>query len=582
MLQNLNQFIPDLNYASTKFSFQTVFFQSNYSYCVCKCSFELEHLEFISKDGKINKEIYERIVECIINGRCPHVEQVPKEYVNVAYISALHIAVAFGTKEAIIKYRRYIKPSHYSLYFLHPIVLASLKNNAVAASSPKVKFDLLQHVVYGKASDDDKVYLEPAKILTLLGRQRDIKFSKKFLEKHGLRCLIDVMEALQITLRDNLSSVQGILIQNIEQFIESDLHYLGKICQLAIIWNNPMIINKILGGLDQRLGILDFFQQNGLANMLATTCYAFQRRGCKTVFRNWGIHLTTEPQKSPSDWMKWLFALALQYPTNLKQIINMGLGSIPNLSHILQDSANKDAENHSVFLSYNQHVQDIVIREHSHSEDVVHVLKMLLDFGLDINAKTETSPFMDFLLKPQKLLNRLEYFLRYRQTAELYVFGNSDISDHLPFYATLPLDRNLYVINNWDLFRTLTNTGIPLVMDGKEHAVAGYDEDECFSFNFMAPLLLECGYTVADNEAAREAINAFQDYLPPEEVEYINLYLDTPKSLKWCCRNSLRRYFKGASIHRFVAVSEIPKVLKDYILLKPLLKCIPEYLLHEA
>lgn len=591
MLQNLNQYIPDLNYASTKFTFKTVFFQSNYSYCICKCSFELEYLEFISKDGNFNKEKYEKLVECIVKGKCPHVDQVPIEYVKVAYISALQIAVAIGTTDAIIKYRRYIKPSHHSLYYLHPIVLASLKNNAVAASIPKVKFNLLQHVVYGKTSVDDTVYLEPAKLLVLLepakllvllGRQRDIKFYWKFLQKHGLHCLIDVVEALQITLRDNLSSIQGILIQNIEQFIESDLHYLGKICQLAIIWNNPMIINQILGGLDQRLGILEFFQQNDLANMLNTTCYAFRRYECKTVFRNWGLPLTEEPHKSPSHWMEWLFALALQYPVNLKQIIGMGLSSIPNLSQILQDSANKDSENYSVFLSYNKYVQDIVIRDHSHSEDVVNVLKMLLDFGLDINAKTETSPFVEFLLKPQKLLNRLEYFLRYRQTAELYIFGNSDISDHRPFYATLPLDRNLYVNNNWNLFQTLTGTGIPLVMDGKEHAVVGYDDDECFPFNFMAPLLLECGYSVGDNEAALEAINAFEDSLPPEEVDYINFYLDTPKSLQCCCRNSLRRHFKGASIHRFLAVSEFPKVLKDYILLKPLLKCLPKYLLHEA
>ena len=509
-------------------------------------------------------------MECIINGRCPHVEHVPKEYVKVAYISALHIAVALDTKEAIIKYRRYIKPSQHSLYYLHPIVLASLKNNAVAALTPKVKFDLLQHVVSGRTSehDNDTIYLESTKFLAfMLGRQRDIKFSLKFLRMHGLRCLIDVMEALQISLRDNLSSVQGVLIQNMDQFIESDLYYLGKICQLAIIWDNPKIINKVLG-LDQRLGVSEYFQQNDHSKMLTTTCYAFQKHECRTVFRNEGITLTTEPQKSPSDWMKWLFALALQYPGNLKQIIGMGLRSIPNLSLILQDSANKDVEHFNVFFNYNQDVQGIVIREHSHSEDVLRALKMLLEFGFDINAKIKTSPFVEFLMKPKTSLNKLEYFLRYRQTAELYIYGNSDTDDHLPFYLSLRLDKNLYVNNDWNLFRTLTNTGIPLVMDGKEHAVAGYDEDECFALNFMAPLLLECGYSVTDNWAAREAIRSSERLLPPEEVEYINSYLGTLKSQKYCSRNSLRRYFKGASIHRFVAVSEIPKVLKDYILLK--------------
>ena len=582
MIQNLDQYIPDLNYASTRFTFQTVFHQSTYSYCICKCSFELEYLEFISTGGKINKEMYERMMECIINGKCPHVDQVPLEYVKVACISALQVAVALGTKEAIIKYRRYIKPSYLSLYYLHPIVLASLKKNDVAALLPKVKFDMLQGVVYGRRTnhEDDRIYLEPAKILSLLGRQRNIQLSKRFLQKHGIRCLINIMEALQMTFRDNLTDIQGVIVQNIDQFVESDLHYLGKICQLAIIWDYPTIIKQILI-LDQRLGILEYFQQNDLAKMLNTTCYAFQRHECKTILMSCGISFMAEQYKSPSEWMKWLFALALQYPANLKQIIGMGLRSIPNLSDILHNSVDKDAEHYSVFLSYNQHIQDIVITEHSHSEDVAHVLKMLLDFGLDINSNVQWSPFVDFLKKPSKLLCRSEYFLRYRQTAELYIFGNSDINDHLPFYTALPLDKNLYKNNNWDLFKTFTSTGIPIIMDGKEHMIAGHDDTECYALNFMAPLLLECGFTVADYQAARAAVDLLQQRsLPPEVVEYIKLYFETPKSLKCCCRDSLRGHFKGALIHRFVAVSEIPRVLKDYILLKPLLKCIPEYLLH--
>ena len=301
LLQKLNQYIPDLNYASTKFKFKTVFYQTNYSYCICKCGFELEYLEFISVDGKIKKDIYERIMKCIINGKCPHVEQVPKYYVKVASISALQVAVALGTKDAILKYRRYIKPSKHSLYYLHPIVLASLKNNAVAALTPKVRFDLLHHAVYGRTSeqDDNAIYLEPTKLLAyILERQRDTKFSLKFLRNHGLRCLKDVMEAFQISLRDNLPNVQGVLIQNIDQFVESDLHYLGKICQLAIIWNNPAIINQVLS-LDKRLGVLKYFQQNELSKVLNTTCYAFQRHECEAVFRRWGaLSSTSELNKS--------------------------------------------------------------------------------------------------------------------------------------------------------------------------------------------------------------------------------------------------------------------------------------------
>ena len=56
----------------------------------------------ISESGEINKVLYEKIVKSIIDGKCPHVEQVPKEYVQEIGIYALHVAAALGTTEAIV------------------------------------------------------------------------------------------------------------------------------------------------------------------------------------------------------------------------------------------------------------------------------------------------------------------------------------------------------------------------------------------------------------------------------------------------------------------------------------------------
>ena len=56
----------------------------------------------ISESGEINEVLYEKIVQSIIDGKCPHVEQVPKEYIQETGIYALHVAAALGTTEAIV------------------------------------------------------------------------------------------------------------------------------------------------------------------------------------------------------------------------------------------------------------------------------------------------------------------------------------------------------------------------------------------------------------------------------------------------------------------------------------------------
>ena len=98
-----NQYMKNFDYAKT-FSFQTVFYQTAYSYCCCSCGFEHEYLDYISETGVINEDKYEKIVKSIIDGSCPHTAEVQKEWLNKTRVSALHIAIAVGTEKAQKKY----------------------------------------------------------------------------------------------------------------------------------------------------------------------------------------------------------------------------------------------------------------------------------------------------------------------------------------------------------------------------------------------------------------------------------------------------------------------------------------------
>ena len=86
------QVMPDLSYAFHKFSFQTVFYMTNYHYCCCPCAYEHEYLEYLSNDRKIKQEIYERVETSIVRGRCPHVDKAPTLSITETAIYGSHIA----------------------------------------------------------------------------------------------------------------------------------------------------------------------------------------------------------------------------------------------------------------------------------------------------------------------------------------------------------------------------------------------------------------------------------------------------------------------------------------------------------
>ena len=107
-------------------------------------------------------------------------------------------------------------------------------------------------------------------------------------------------------------------------------------------------------------------------------------------------------------------------------------------------------------------------------------------------------------------------------------------------------------------------------MDAKLHGSFGHDaENSCF--NFLVPFLMECGFQVSTED--RAALDPLTDgSLHPDELGYINQYLASPQSLKQECRNALRRHYTGSQIHQFMELVTMPQQIKDYILLRPMMK----------
>ena len=102
-------------------------------------------------------------------------------------------------------------------------------------------------------------------------------------------------------------------------------------------------------------------------------------------------------------------------------------------------------------------------------------------------------------------------------------------------------------------------------MDGEEHSLFG---KRCCTLRFFGPLLLEAGFRSC-KQTLMAAVENFR--LNPSERDYLQEYLDTPRRLMSCCRDTIRRYFKRRQLHQYVDSMHIPTKVKAYILLKDIL-----------
>ena len=201
-------------------------------------------------------------------------------------------------------------------------------------------------------------------------------------------------------------------------------------------------------------------------------------------------------------------------------------------------------------------------RHYDHDFFVAQLVLSIIELG-----KTETLVHDAMLIVPQlqeMLLYNSTYHLHLRYAVELLIHENVEIDTEKVILrdSKFPFDPRRGILYHY-------------ITDVKQHGVYGHDGEDLV-LNYLCPFLLACGYDVP--RCCLFDILMKKSYKESKLAEqaYINNYLDTPRSLLVCCRNSLRKRFRGRYIHRFVKVSGCPQTIKDIILLKYLLRCIRE------
>ena len=121
-------------------------------------------------------------------------------------------------------------------------------------------------------------------------------------------------------------------------------------------------------------------------------------------------------------------------------------------------------------------------------------MKWLFELGSDINATNidGITPFMNILHIIKESNDPID-----RDIAELHIYQNPDIDRHKSIFSHAILADQYAYKPETDL--VFAADSVSYKMDGKLHGMFGHDENE-FRLNFIVPLLLECGFSISDDE----------------------------------------------------------------------------------
>ena len=561
-----NNFMPEFDYVDYKFSFKSVFYISDFAYCLCTCGYEHEYVTYISESGKLDESIFAKIEQCILAGKCPHVDNAPHDYIKEASIYGINIAAAVGTWNVFTnqgnrnRYFGMLYRTKSSLFRLGPFETAIIRNPKFE-TMPLMKdiTGLSYPVTYMSAHRPNKnpqsLIFEYTSDLETILRTGKMELLKNCFKCNMFRRL--PIAAFEYTCRHNLKEFQKLLLKQVREEYKSS-GYLANACEFAIIYNQPKVLNKLLKKLPW-----SFKKENKFKHKISKLVFILNRTNCLVVLKKYDF-----PQLS-----------YVPVASCVKLLIKLlGIGKIrEEVIQIFKTIPYSRAMLTSVCSNYTGTVLHCYIKLYpqeyafwNQDPDYCYVIKTLIDLDPD-QINSEDSLRMTPLAY---LLHRLmDCSPVERQGVEMILFENPEIKADVHAHRspmTRALELDIHMAKAEKSHKVLNGS---FVTDGQRYGRFGYNYHGDFALNFFVPLLIESGFPVS-KEFMNNLIFKIKP-LPLPLRDYILKHLSTPRSLKLCCRDTLRKAYKGRQIHSFVTMTEMPKSLKDYILLKALLKCIP-------
>lgn len=537
-----NQFscVEDVGYFGQRFSFRTAFSKTAYSYCCCNCAFEHEYLGYISENGHINETIYEKIVKSIIDGQCPHVVKVSREHLRETSIYGIHIATSVAT-EKIVKYHfKNYQTIKSGIFKLNPHALAVMKSKSQAESLyylhfPKIHdlFWISEPVLYASRSNTNIIKIEEIDSIEMCIQKRNAHLLQNMLDHAVVH--MGLPKAFEFTIKHNLKDLQNVLL---EYTCSSKVTFKFYFAESAIMYNKPHTLDRIL-----KYRLREPFEPSSECK-LSELCTVLMRDKCKRVLSKHGMFQSTEIKFDDK-----MFALLhrldrfyADFKTEIVTYLKLQLMLHP-----------RDCSDNIAKYFYKCFTIQPVRTD---------VLEVLLRLGADVNYTDDhhNTPMIHMLHHLCQFSPSL-YMGCARKAMELLIYENPNIDLHeVAVYLGLQEDARLQSLKYKKEIDVVGNYR----SDAKEHGLFGHDDPCDFALNFMGPLLIECGFPVTRSML----LESLDKPLHPAEHAYIKDFLDYPRTLKTHCRNTLRKFFKGRNIHKYLELVECHQKLKDFVLLE--------------
>ena len=611
-----NNYIIPYGQRDYVFSFRTVFRSSKYfTYCWCPCAYEHENFDYISDTGAINQEMFQKIAESIRTGVCPHVKTASEEYVTLTNVNGVHVVAAVGSEERILSYLRNMShkqsehdrdldPIYTTGKFKHtPYSIALLKNREVVNNK---EYDVFKQFLRMRIIPEDY------ELCTLIHGNRDCENSSLVKLQHGslpgislqqqsssmLKCIASTL--LPVANLGNIAKVYELVYrQGTENELISEINTLMStklkedkrsryewkfVAETLIVCNQPDQLEKLLKEWDPisscNSASSELNNPYSLLCSLKQTCNILNKPECVQVVNRYcsaeALERNTCKFASNNIPLSYTGYEAFRYLLNDHPFSNNDIQEafrlIPNISHAINIPRGRGLTPLHLFMCEQINIKAV---------------KMLLENGSDINVKLrDGESIFTFLFKIKKRRWRNTEF-EYRQILELLIFSNPSVNKNGTAVAQgLNIDAELFRSDHGttlstrsdpvdhithDRWKCVCHQVLPgkYLMDAKEHSALsqGYLD---ISLNFTGPLLIESGFPIQPGNIEE----ALQKPLHPAVEAYLQQCHDIPRRLSYCCRDTLRKHFRGRQIHEYVQGLNIPKYVSDFILLKTILHTI--------
>ena len=569
-----NQFMENIDYSREKYSFLTVFYTSSTTYCCCSCAHNHEYLEYISDAGEVDENVYENIVKSLANGKCPHADMVPEYQLRPTFITAMQIAAAVGTERAVKENIHKCFPSlrnmfscsmlNCGIFKLSPLDTAMLKKQTNICNLI-VDYWLSHGSIYRRMSktyistvNSRTLHIKEGTRLELCVRQRNNQLlqamATDYSKNAGFRdddmrnierilssdspWTQGLVHALHFTLKNNLVTLQYSIVHHMQLLDKYNLLSieLKNDCLLSVLMYNNQNLLK------QMLDVLDLNDRNG-NTFISKCCMVLQKRGeCTNLLHHYGV--IRHVSMSRKEHVNTIFTLFCMFYNDFKDELYSLLDTAPGIQQGF------------VRVALLKQIPSLRRYMYGQGNCIVKLARTIIELG---NSETLVSDAEIIVSQLQVMLRDYSrYRMSTREAIELLVAENFDFENEIGRKQEVPLHK----------FRSFN-----FITDVREHGMYGHDGED-LALNCVYPFLLECGYKIPRrklHDVLDEISNTESESI---EVAYIINYLETPRSLQTCCLDTLRNHFRGRYIHRFVEVSGCPQKIKDFILLKDLLRCI--------